>query len=338
MTLIAGLQFQGVPLLLGDFLITGSRTYSLKKLHLISHNFVVAWTGHLIVAEAVLRDVYNEFKGVTVSRERLEQFLSNCTEWVEGDLGVHLVGWLIDSEPHCFLWNSHYPQQLFYEEAHIDGSGAEVFQDMLKSGTLFAVNRPVTSAVDDAIITLLTGVCQLMSDEVLDKNNQQKRFGYAYEILFFDGERFKYVDNILYRTLDIFYDIDKDGGKYFFYPLAYKYRSFDYFSVVQTFDFNTGAIVLDALTPVFDQMLDVLPLIPGIDVSKSKGLSLISDFYCLFLRLDASDHSSFTASVVFPSSQPNLPLVVKNVEGKEIFEFKFAFIPSLYQQLKSLGI
>ena len=157
MTLIAGFQYQDVPLLLGDFMISGgARGYTLKKVHLISPNLVVGWTGHLFLAKSLLRDLHNKFNGVRVSKEELEQFLINYPVDNSSSMLVHLVGSIIDDKRYCFLWNSSHPQRLFYESYHVDGSGATVFENMLKSRGRLGIQGARTSNVDQAIYFALT--------------------------------------------------------------------------------------------------------------------------------------------------------------------------------------
>src|SRR6266550_4655856 len=107
MTLIAAFQHDSVPLLLGDFLLTvqdsiGTR----KKVHLISPNLVVGWTGSKLAARTVLKELNDEFRDQHVTCAALEDFLTHYPTSDLGSLDTHLVGWVVDGEPRCFLWNS----------------------------------------------------------------------------------------------------------------------------------------------------------------------------------------------------------------------------------------
>jgi hypothetical protein len=186
-----------------------------------------------------------------------------------------------------------------------------------------------------AIYYALFQSCSLMSDEVLGKSNQKAGFGHSYETAYFDGEQFKFIDDILYTVWDFYYDIDKGGGKHRFYPEVYKFRSFDYYSIVQRHDFKSDETHFYAITPAFDDMPNLFREIPGIDLSNFKGFSLTSSYYCLFFRLFCSDNLSYTGSVVFPAKQSEPPLSVETVDGREFLTFKFDFIPTLYQIAKS---
>jgi len=328
MTLIAGFQYSDVPLLLGDFMISrGARGYTLKKVHLVSPNLVVGWTGHLFMAKPILRDLHNKFNGVRVSREGLEQFLTNYPVDNSSSMLVHLVGWIVDDAPRCFLWNSSYPQELFYEPYHVDGLGATVFENMLRSRGKVGIQGTRTSNVDQAVYFALTQSCILMSDEVLARNNQQMGFGHGYEVLYYDGQQFKFIDDILYTTWDFYYDVNSKGGDFRFYPAVYKYRSFDYYSVVQIYNFETTVTDFNAITPAFDDMPNLFDNIPGIDITKGTSFPIASNFYCLFFRFQASDNLSSTGSLVFPAGQPNLPFYIDKANGKEHLNFKFDFLP-----------
>lgn len=132
MTLVAAYRENGIPVLLGDFLLTadGQPSGLRKKIHLISSNLVVGWTGTLIAAIPVLKDLHSEFNGRHVSKDEFERFLKNYPPANFGSFSVLLIGWIIDGEQHCFWWNSERPVDLFYEPYVYFGTGG----DRIKSG------------------------------------------------------------------------------------------------------------------------------------------------------------------------------------------------------------
>ncbi|HYR78270.1 MAG TPA: hypothetical protein VEM96_20840 [Pyrinomonadaceae bacterium] len=335
MTLLAGFQHQDVPLLLGDFMIlAGPQAYTRKKVHLISSNLAVGWTGHVFLAKPILRDLYRMFNGTRVSQQELENFLTGYPIPNPSSMLVHLVGWIADDEPRCFLWNSSFPSQLFYEPYHVDGSGSNAFENVLKSEEHFAIQGPPPSNIDEAIYFALFKATALMSDEVLSKANRKIGFGYGYELLYLDGNEFKFVDDVLYSTWEFYYDLNSKGGNVRFYPTVYKYRSFDYYSVIQTYSFRSKTTEFNIVTPVFDDMPNVFSKIPGVDVAKGVGFPLTSRWYCLYFRFQASDNTRATGSLVFPVAQPNSPFHIDKVDGKESLYFKFDFLQTLYRLFK----
>jgi len=335
MTLIAAHKVEEIPLLIGDFLITGgNRSFTLKKVHIISPNLAVGWTGNLLAARPVLRALNAQFKHARVSRKELERFLTSYSQDESTEVFVRLIGWIVDEEPRCFRWRSDYTSEVFYADHFFDGSGADTYEALVNNpGTKRGVQSRSISNVEKAIYFALFQACTLMSDEVMDKKNQQIGFGHGYEAAYFDNNEFKFVDDVLYVVWDFYYDLKGKGGGHRFYPIVHKYRSFGYYSVVQRHNFQTAETVFNAITPIFDDMPNLFEIIPGVDVANKKALPLASNYYCLFFRLEASDGVMGTGSVVFPGTQDNLPLVIERTGGREILRFKFDFVAVLYEQL-----
>jgi hypothetical protein len=254
MTLIAGFQHEGIPLLLGDFLLTsdGQRSGLRKKINLISPNFVIAWTGHLLAAKSVIDSLNREFQGRRTSRNGIHNFLTKYAVSDLGNLQVHLIGWVVDSEPSCFLWNSSYPHELFYSDYHIDGSGTKIFERLFASVGITDTESSSESRILLANQFALFLACELISDEVLQGNNQRMGFGHAYEVLYFDGDEFIYLDNITYMTWDFNFDLDSKLTRTNLYKVVFKYRNFGDFSIVQISNFENSHTDLHAITPVIE--------------------------------------------------------------------------------------
>ncbi len=224
-TLIAAYRENGIPILLGDFLTSagGQPVGQKKKAHLISQNLVIAWTGYVLAAQPVLHDLYTEFNARLVTKSELEHFLKNYPLKNFGSLDVRLIGWLIDDGQHCFRWNSLYPQELFYDEYHYDGSGDKTFEKLAGPGSGQGVADKESIKVAIAGSLTLTG--KLITDELLFRRNQSSGFGHAYEILYFDGEKFKYLDKVMYVLADLLFDENSKVAKYNHYNTYYKYRN-----------------------------------------------------------------------------------------------------------------
>ena len=187
MTLIAAFKQNDVPILLGDFLLTGfDDTWGTrKKSHLISKNFVVAWTGSRLAASTVLRELNSQFREQNVTRAGVEDFFTNYDTSQLGALEVHLVGWIIDDGPHCFLWNNLYPHELFYDSSHVDGSGAPASKRLLKR-KLESRGSVGDSKIKQAIFYSLSKYATLIGHEIVGLNHQL-HFGFGFELLYFDG-------------------------------------------------------------------------------------------------------------------------------------------------------
>lgn len=79
MTLIAGFRSHGVPILLGDFLITtaGKPAGLKKKLRRVRSNVVVAWTGHEIAAAFAVEALDRRLPPGRATHQRLRRVLTS---------------------------------------------------------------------------------------------------------------------------------------------------------------------------------------------------------------------------------------------------------------------
>src|SRR5690349_19037750 len=93
-TLVAAFRESGVPLLIGDALITGPQgTAAKRKLHRVSDNFVVGWTGLMVSAELVIQAVYDRFRNQAATLSAVKDFLTNYPATrLPGR--VYLIGWV----------------------------------------------------------------------------------------------------------------------------------------------------------------------------------------------------------------------------------------------------
>lgn len=155
MTLVAAYRSFGIPMLIGDLLITDATSSHLdasglhdrveKKLELFGKSLAIGWTGHLFVAKSILRGMRQKMPldGV-VDRIWLENCLTSYGAEDFRDYSVYLVGWLIADGDYCFGWNSSYPEQVFYGDPMVGGSGKETFVKIADGWDLFATERQPT--------------------------------------------------------------------------------------------------------------------------------------------------------------------------------------------------
>lgn len=337
MTLVAAFQHNGVPILLGDFLLTAQQdngAYIRKKVHRISPNLVVGWADSKLSARVVLRELNDEFRNQHVTRGALENFLTHYPTDELRSLSVYLLGWIVDGEPHCFLWNSLYPEELFYGSPNFIGSGSPAFRKLLDQRLVFARSTG-SSNVEEAILFSLTKSCRLISDEMFGGLNRELQFGFGFETLCFDGEQFRFVDNVLYTAFDIFYDVRKGNIQTRFHEAMLKYRSFGDYSAVQVNLPGENRTKFFAITSVFDDMPGLLERIPGINVSSNKTLPVASDYYCLYYRLHASDGLSTNGVMVYRADAPgHYVTVTRPKAGGEFIEFDFGFVRPLYRMIR----
>jgi hypothetical protein len=350
MTLVAAYKVDGVPLLLGDFLITsGELSGTRKKIHRISENLVVGWSGDRLAAQPVLKALHDQFHNECVQYAALEELLTQFPTEELGSLNVQITGWVIDDEARCFFWRSDYPSELFNDDQYFIGTGGETFKQMLTRRS-YLVSSKERKGVAAAIYLSLVSSCRMVTDEILFGLNRQQGFGFAFETAYFDGHQFRFVDNILYSAADIFYDPLSGQIHHRFYPITLKYRSFGSYSVIQTNELTEPRTRVFAVTPIFDNMPDLLSNIPDIDPSTNKVLPLSSDYYCMFWRLwtrqrparydDSPVDHLFTADGVGvdPGDGPMRLIEVTSMDnGEQKLEVDFSFIRTLYPEILNSG-
>lgn len=331
MTLIAAYEPFGVPVLIGDFLITGGQLSSTrKKIYKVSSNFVIGWTGNVIDARPLMKLIFEKFENETVSLREVEKFLTSRTADPNYTESLHLVGWIIeDDNRHCFLWNIAYPDELFFERYHTAGTGGETFKALITRDTLGITFHPQSRTnTERAIRTVLSKAAELYADEMLDKINRKKFFGHGYELLYFDGSEFRYLENIAFSGLDAAFDSE---GKIIYrrpYDLWYRYHSLGDAAFLQINDFKTGDIILESIEPVFrKKMRDA--------AFEFTAGSLRANYYCLYFRFqNKSGKESYTGSYILPETPAGPSRYEKVVDGKWAFVIENDVISDIYRQIK----
>lgn len=325
MTLIAAFPLHGVPVLIGDLLITataeansssflptapeaaaqlpgqiGARVAGArKKVHLIGSSLSVAWCGSMLAASRVIGKLHERFSSSKATIKTLTNELAQLTEYQEERFAVHIVGWVIDPAPVCFRWNSMWPTELFIDDSHFDGTGEEMFSEILSEQRHASGFGPgVATAVEAAAFTLLAKASRLIDKEIWSGETLRNRFGYCYELAVFDGSVFRYVDQITYLTWEITTDPIRGGYHYFFGPTLIKYRSMGEYSIVQTTHQEGGkatATHVDLITPVHDTMR-------SLDARSLGRQSIQSTYYCNFLRYEINPAQIVTGPFVTHTS------------------------------------
>lgn len=93
MTLIAGFRSFDTPVLIGDFLITDGDAKSglQKKVLLVADNFALAWTGHLLAADSVVKSLQSSLDLAAVTLKSVRAILTDPATSDLGQLHVSLV-------------------------------------------------------------------------------------------------------------------------------------------------------------------------------------------------------------------------------------------------------
>jgi hypothetical protein len=312
MTLVSAFRSFDQPVLLGDFLITRQgESFSLrKKLRRLSDRLVVGWTGHLIAAQRILRELEPLASGPGMSRDALSLFLTDF-ETPEGT-GIALTGWIADQDvPEAFKWGSSYRQEVFWGEPWHLGSGGQTIEAMAGEGL-----RSPGESRPSPLGALVSVITRLLADEVRAQANRTLGFGHAYEALYWAGDRFLYLDNILYLTLLAAFD---DQGKLESLELkdpAYKYSARGELAVITISRASKNEIDFHVITPVganepqkAEQLADEL-------MRDDYVLSLASDFYSCLMDLRAPHYVGPLASLVLKGDeQPEPPVFFEREAG-----------------------
>ena len=304
MTLIAGFHSFGTPVLVGDFLITSGGEVSglRKKILLVAHNFALAWTGDLVAANLVVKSLQADLDRDAVTLESVKAILTNpATASNLRPLQVQLICWVVDGQgAHCFRWNSDYPHELFPGAPQYDGSGDSFVQALAGVGLRDSATPEGTNpnrAVDGA----LSVTTELMRSEMLGPTNKPRGFGFAYEILcLVDGQRFEYVNNVLYYAITC----ELDGsGKYLrggFFGSYYKYEAYGNFTAVYVYDPSTSTQSRYVVPPVglYSEQAEA-DLLQRMAKPQYRPFPFDSDHYNAFVLLKAPNFSCPPTSMYF---------------------------------------
>jgi hypothetical protein len=287
MTLVAAFKISGVPVLLGDFLLTdniarknhiflptaphlakraatrgGRRICGLrKKIHKIGERLVVGFTGSLHPGAVLIRRLHKRFGRCEITIPDLKQFLAK--EQFPRKSETELIGWVWENRTLCFHWRGKAPEQFSIVNSIFTGSGARHFQNEVMHTDQKGLSEEIQTAVDKAVYV---GTCQagkVLLQELIHARNIDHAYGFGAEIIVWDGGRFRYVENIAYGFWNILVRQD-NSLQVAFSNVAAVYRNFDEYSVMQITHLGpkkNPAECLEAkdtyvqvITPIYDDM------------------------------------------------------------------------------------
>jgi hypothetical protein len=324
MTLIAGFHSYGTPVLIGD-LLTSSDVGPFgkqKKILLISNNFALAWTGHLVAAAAVIRSLQSSLSPDKTTLESVIEVLTDPATSQLGRTEVKLICWVIDAHgQHWFLWNSLYPRELFSGAPQCDGSGELTARALVGAKGLHHSSPPEHVDPHEVTRGVLGVTTQLMAYEFWGPSTKPWGFGFAYEILqLVDGTHFKYLDNALF--IPIACDLDERGRylRFRFCASQIKYKA----------DGNCSTFYIHDPIKKTEDIYIVPP--PGPDPVEADGVTedlrqrilnktysypLESDYYCFSLRLRSPVFETSRAFTIIRKDETQLGGLLKiNIVGK----------------------
>ncbi|MGH8467977.1 MAG: hypothetical protein ACREVY_02955 [Gammaproteobacteria bacterium] len=222
MTLVAAASFAGVPLLLGDVLISaegkpvrpsltgrvppeaGTRAIvgARRKLIRITPRLVVGWAGMMIAAEVVVKDLSAACQAMEPSREWLTGYLESYPDHLGRE--CELVGWLVDAAgPVSFHWHSKARRPTLDASPAVCGSGSSDFlAQFAAQETLVRPADPVEAAIRQGLA--IAG--HVLGIEFYTGANLRLFYGGAIETIYFNGTAFEQLDDVTF----IFFQPDLD--------------------------------------------------------------------------------------------------------------------------------
>ena len=240
MTLLGAHRINDVPVLVGDALCISPDSRSLKKkIYILTSNLAVGWTGFSITAASVIGEMRGTFSERTVTRSELESFLSGfrCDGMTERE--VTIIGWIVDDEPSPFIWHSSYPNEVFYDEAYFEGSGAQYYQSVTQSSLLSGKSPNRWGYIDlnlSAAHSALSYCGQAFFSEQLDYDKWGQTFGFAYEVIVYAYGRFWPLGATMYLPWTYRWDSKTQTGTPELAPRMWKMNFVNDYSVLQSAD------------------------------------------------------------------------------------------------------
>lgn len=299
-----------------------------KKLHLFGGQLAVAWSGSWLAASSILQALKENSVTNIPDQDSLVSFLTKQTEWADDQISVVLTGWLGKPEPTCFRWNSAWPQEVFFDDRFFDGSGDEIFEALLDEKVMAGTGALLQSSVERAIYAALAKVGKLVSHEVFTGETLRSRFGYCYEIAYYDGAEFRYLDEVTYLSWLVRISDTEPRYQAQPAPAIVKYKNLGEYSAVQTVRLDTRPTVqtfFEVVTPAYSTM-------PEIDPAKIGPLPANSNIFCNVLQINSPTYNGVAALVNHASDKSFMNFEVRN--GKHCFEINMRVVEEMLSQGK----
>jgi hypothetical protein len=253
MTLVAAFKISGIPVLLGDFLLTDEiagknhiflptvpqlrraandqrRVCGLrKKIHKVGERLVVGFTGGVAPGVELMKRLIIRFGASEPSVESLRAFLAD--EEFPRKSETALVGWICDKRPLCFRWNGKEPEVFRIVDSAFDGSGARHFQEEVMPAHQTGKSDAIRTAFDNAMYVAVTKIGKILLQEILNGRTIDHAYGFGGEILIWDGARFAYVANVAFAFWNVI--VRSDDALWFSPRHIAAYRNYGKYSVLQ---------------------------------------------------------------------------------------------------------
>lgn len=333
MTMIAAYKIYDTPILVGDVTLSDGkvRKGSSKKIYKISNNLVIAWTGDLIAAQFVIRDLFNNLPREETIGEDLVQRLTNFSADDFGNHHAIIIGWLIDDSASCFRWNSGYPKEVFFTDECFDGTGGDYFSSLINSADAKEAGfSDVHTKEGCAVLETIGKVCQARFQESLYPEEWDPTFGMGYEILYFYEGRFRYIDSITNIGWDYDWNPENNTGTMRFPPHTFRYYIRKDGPVVQKHDkpdrFGRSRIFehkVSPLTGCIELLHEVCPY---------EDTSPFSSYYANYIRIWLGEKCKLHTWLSIERPTPEGQMWIEKRKDGYWYGMKESFLDDLYRR------
>lgn len=227
MTLVAAFAINGIPALIGDFLLTDNQPHAKhiflptrpalsgtkpetgrrricglrKKIHKVGERLIVGFTGDLKAGEQLLKGLYSHVGDSSPTLIDLEQFLANV-RFTNKDK-TELVGWIWERRPLCFQWKGSEPEEIKVVDSVFSGSGGGHFRNAIMTAGTSGMSPELKTALDKAIYVCVAKAGKILFSELMAAGNLAHDYGFGAELMLWDGGRFFYIDKLAYAFWNI---------------------------------------------------------------------------------------------------------------------------------------
>jgi hypothetical protein len=336
MTLVAAYRAAGIPVLLGDFYMSGEKDLhrGRKKICRVRPNLAIGWTGKLLQADELLVQMFENLAD-RPTKNALEDWLSRTTISGSATPNLKLAGWLSDANGQVsFLWDAAIGQ-VIWNGCWFIGSGGEAFEHSF-AGHRDDPGSDVEPSLRTALETTVALLTQLnCTDRIVGEGNDIG-VGGGYEALLWwpEEKEFKYVEKALYCVLAC--RLDRNGTLGYEPELigdsltAYRAGIAGENSV---FSFSEGEGHGIWVMSAVGQPLSQADLYAWLGAEHSRPMDLSADYYGALLMFAAPTPCPPVPLVGCPWDNPSL---FRGARGKLGFEIPKGLIEAAYRERRAL--
>lgn len=343
MTVAAALRIEGVPALIGDFLITDNdkkKPYMFlptrldlnsdafrhldrrvvavcRKIHIFNDSFVAGFSGSVRAGGEIFSELEQRFSARAPTVLELNDTFQQFNMKYSGCAFVN--GWTTHSRPCCFEWSAGPGSRAAKVAESILGSGATHFRSLIAGADKRGYSESVTQSWDKAVLRGLATIGGLVTEELSTGKNLESAYGFGGEMILQTSAGFRTVSKFTLLFWNVRIELD---GTINYSPknVAAVYENKGRYTVVQITYLTPAATGLAAketyvwaITPIHDQITDL-------DVAAIGRLDLSAPYYFVaFFVLDVKSRKSGVLKIV-AKNEPGAPVRFFKRNGLDHFE------------------